>query len=197
MRPSLRFLALVTIGWAGVRAYTLGAIPAGSLSLIERSEAKSAPSIVPTEFPPIEPVQAGDLTPSAPYPDPYAPQAAPMMPLQIRPVAVPIYYGVNSVRVPLPPARPVEIRNALPEPRRPLYAQAAEADDWPFSRLAPIALGERRAAAGPLHTTPVLTASTAGRSAPGRSSATSRPAQSAQARLPAAVTSVAARPARA
>ena len=156
MRPSLRFLALVTIGWAGVRAYTLGAIPAGSLSLIERSEAKSAPSIVPTEFPPIEPVQAGDLTPSAPYPDPYAPQAAPMMPLQIRPVAVPIYYGVNSVRVPLPPARPVEIRNALPEPRRPLYAQAAEADEWPFSRLASIALGERRSSAVPMQSTPVL-----------------------------------------
>ena len=105
MKPSLRFLAVVAIGWIGVRAYTLGAIPAGSFALVERSEAKNAPSIVPTEFPPIAPVQPADAaTPE--YAEAYGGvQPLQMTPVQLRPVAIPIYYGVNSVRVPLPPAR--------------------------------------------------------------------------------------------
>jgi hypothetical protein len=157
MRPSLRFLALVTLGWAGVRAYTLGAVPGGSLHLIGRSEAKPAPPIVPTEFPPIAPVQGGDALPPAAYADPYAAQAAPSVPVQVRPVSVPVYYyGVNSVRVPLPAARPAELTNALPEPRRPIYQQVAELDQWPLSRLASMALGERRSSVVPIQSTPVL-----------------------------------------
>ena len=93
MRPSLRFLGLVVIGWAGVRAYTLGAVPGGSLSLVGPSEAKPAPPIVPTEFPPIAPVDDGGMptpTPAA-YPEPNAPQLVQTPPAQARPVAVPVY----------------------------------------------------------------------------------------------------------
>ena len=58
MRPSLRFLALIVIGWAGVRMATVGELPGADLFRIDRSEAKpSPPPIVPTEFPPIDPVQ--------------------------------------------------------------------------------------------------------------------------------------------
>lgn len=158
MRPSLRFLALVTLGWAGVRAYTLGAIPAGSFSLIERSEAKTAPSIVPTEFPPIAPVQAMDAAPMV-YADPDGGQIPQAIPIQIRPVSVPVYYGVNSVRVPLPAARAPEPSYLLPEPRRPIFAQASGADEFPFSRLASLALGEGRSSPVPMQSTPVLDAS--------------------------------------
>ena len=53
MRPSLRFLALAVVGWAGVRAATLGRLPGAELFRIDRSEAKPPP-IVPTQFPPVE-----------------------------------------------------------------------------------------------------------------------------------------------
>jgi len=56
LRPSLRFLALVVFGWAGVRAATLGVIPGAALFRVEPSEAK-APPITATQFPPIEPLQ--------------------------------------------------------------------------------------------------------------------------------------------
>src|SRR6185295_6702403 len=58
MRPSLRFLALVVVGWAGIRSATLGSLPGREMFQIVRSEAKTAvPPIVPTQFPPIEPAQ--------------------------------------------------------------------------------------------------------------------------------------------
>lgn len=157
MRPSLRFLALVTAGWAGVRAYELGMVRPGSFSLIEPSEAKPAPPIVATEFPPIEPVQGADTAPTPAYPAPYPQQAA--MPMQVRPVAVPVYYyGTNSVRVPLPPARPASVTTVLPEPRRPAYSELASTDSWPFSRLASLSIGGQRSSSVPLQSTPVLAA---------------------------------------
>jgi hypothetical protein len=167
MRPSLRFLALVTIGWAGFRAYQLGAFPDGSFRLVERSEAKTAPSIVPTEFPPIEPVQTADQAPPTVYPNPYAAygtQPTQMVPLQVKPVGVPVYYyGVNSVHVPLPPARPAEAPDPLPEPRRVIYAQVPElyaqlpdTEQNPLSRLASIALGQQRSSSVPIQSTPVI-----------------------------------------
>lgn len=157
MRPSLRFLALVTAGWAGVRAYELGALPGGSFSLIERSEAKTAPPMVPTEFPPIEPMQSADAAPPITYPAAYPAQTLP--PIQIRPVAVPVYYyGTNSVSVPLPPARTAVTTGSLPEPRRPISTDFAAADPWPFSSLASLSIGGQRSSPVPMQSTPVLAA---------------------------------------
>ena len=56
VRPSLRFLGLALLGWAGLRAATLGALPGAEIFRIDPSEAKPPP-IVPTQFPPIEPVE--------------------------------------------------------------------------------------------------------------------------------------------
>jgi hypothetical protein len=152
----------VTVGWAGLRAYTLGALPAGSFRLIERSEAKTAPPLVPTEFPSIAPVETADAQPAAAYP--YAPPPTQMMPLQIRPIAVPVYYGVNSVRVPLPPAPSAE-PVTLPQRPRPaytqlpnLYAQLPDREEYPFSRLASLALGQGRSSAVPMQSTPAVEA---------------------------------------
>jgi hypothetical protein len=55
MRPSLRFLAVAVVGWAGLRAATLGALPGAEIFHIDGSEAKP-PAIIPTQFPPIEPI---------------------------------------------------------------------------------------------------------------------------------------------
>ena len=55
VRPSLRFLALAVFGWAGVRAATLGVLP-GPSSFASSAAKRRPPPIVPTEFPPIEPV---------------------------------------------------------------------------------------------------------------------------------------------
>lgn len=58
MRPSLRFLAIAMVGWAGVRVATLGAVPGGAvLPILPGPRAVPQPSaIVPTEFPAIAPV---------------------------------------------------------------------------------------------------------------------------------------------
>ena len=75
MRPSLRFLALAVVGWAGVRAATLGRLPGAELFRIDRSEAKSPAPIVQTEFPPIERVE-----PAATFAPPAQVAAAPAVP---------------------------------------------------------------------------------------------------------------------
>jgi hypothetical protein len=50
MSPSLRFLAVALVAWGGVRAATLGVIPAGDLLSVPRSEAKVPPPLIPTEL---------------------------------------------------------------------------------------------------------------------------------------------------
>jgi hypothetical protein len=150
MRPSLRFLALVVVGWAGVRAYSSGALSGGSLHLIERSEAKTVPPVVATQFPPIDPVQPADPAPAPPpaaYAQayPYAAYGPPPQPLQIRPVAVPVYYGVQSVSVPLPPPRPARLSNVMPTPEPAIYADLPPIEDSPLSRLAAISFPQSRA----------------------------------------------------
>ena len=68
MRPSLRFLAVAVLGWAGFRAASLGALPGADLFQIKASEAK-APPIVATQFPAIEPIQpATPMLPAADVP---------------------------------------------------------------------------------------------------------------------------------
>jgi hypothetical protein len=160
VRPSLRFLALVVVGWAGVRAYSIGALPGGSLHLIEPSEAKTAPPIVQTQFPPIDPVQPAD---AAPPPGAYPPYAygyygpGPQAPVQIRPIAVPVYYGVQSVTMPLPEPRPTRLANALPMPAPAIYADLPPINDSPLSQLAAISFPQSRAQAVPSgQSTPVL-----------------------------------------
>jgi hypothetical protein len=71
VRPSLRFLAIAVVGWAGFRAASLGALPGADMFQIKASEAK-APPIVATHFPAIEPIQPA--TPMLPADGPAADQ---------------------------------------------------------------------------------------------------------------------------
>lgn len=134
MRPSLRFLSVIILGWAGVRAATLGMLPGAEFFRIEESEAK-VPPIVPTQFPSIEPVQ-----PAAPaatlaglvYPQPYAVPP-------IRPVVLPVYYGVpRPASAPLATSAP--FTDVLPTPRPQFYPSRPVLDEWPLSRLAATSL---------------------------------------------------------
>jgi hypothetical protein len=136
MRPSLRFLAVAIVGWAGMRAAALGILPGGELFRIERGEARTPP-IVPTQFPPIEPVA---LAPPAAvneqyYPAAYAQQA-------VRPVMVPVYYAA-PVSTPAAARATPYLDSLLPAPRRSLYSAAAAPDEWPMSRLAAASMPPR------------------------------------------------------
>jgi len=108
VRPSLRFLGLAVAGWAGVRAYSMGALPAGSLRLIEPSEAKTPPPLMATQFPPIEPAE-----PAEPMEDPGA-----------YPPASAYGYGYGYGYAPM--------QQAVPVPGRPLVVPSTMA----FSRSA-------------------------------------------------------------
>jgi hypothetical protein len=120
---------LAVVGWAGVRAATLGVLPGAELFKVPPARA-NVPPIVPTRFPPIEPVAV-----APPQPDPYAqayaqyyaPAGYPQPP--IRPMMVPVYYPA--------PVTPVRYAEPPPPPLRPLF-ESASADDWPLPRLAAI-----------------------------------------------------------
>ena len=135
MRPSLRFLGIALIGWTGVRAATLGIIPGAEIFQIDRSEAKPPP-IVPTQFPPIDPVEPAAPTlaanamnaPGMTYAQQY-PAA-----LAMRPVAVPVYYASPAASA--AQAVPARFTSVLPEPRPQFYAPIPALDEWPLSRIA-------------------------------------------------------------
>jgi hypothetical protein len=131
MRPSLRFLSVVVIGWAGFRAMTIGALPGAEVFRITPSEAKPPP-IVPTQFPPLEPI-----APAAPF-DPAAQLAStgyPVTPAVGRTVMVPVYYAARSP-VPQIARTNAPIAALLPEPRAQFYSSIPVLDEWPLSRIA-------------------------------------------------------------
>lgn len=125
MRPSLRFLALAVVGWAGVRAAALGVLPGAEMFSIQRSEAK-VPPIAQTEFPPI------DLVEPAPALAYYAPPQG--VPVQLQPI---IYYASAPV------SRVAPLSPILPEPRPNFYAPLEE---WPFTGMAALSRPARRSA---------------------------------------------------
>jgi hypothetical protein len=158
MRPSLRFLGIAVLGWAGFRAWTAGALPAGLFS-IERSEAKPPP-IIPTQFPQIEPVEpatpnyaATDSAPAYVQPQyasygqqPYYQQAGVRYVQGL--IGVPVSMGRGVVPVyQLPPAappaselppRPTRLANAMPTPTQAIYPDLPPLGDWPLSAIAGI-----------------------------------------------------------
>ena len=160
MKPSLRFLALVVVGWIGVRWAMVGSFPGASLFEPTRSEAKGTSDLVQTQFPAIAPLAAAATTPQgvigAPVGTDVQPQPAampvyyygvqsvqvPLGPLRMRTAGVPVYFGVGSVRVPLPPASSAPatpLTAILPAPQPAIDPQYPPLDDFPLSRLASLA----------------------------------------------------------
>jgi hypothetical protein len=158
MRPSLRFLTLAVIGWAGFRAATLGALPGVDLVTVERSAAKVAP-IVPTQFPdlpPVEPVQPAAMgyDYATAMPPPIAAVGA-----YPRPLVIPVYYQYRGA-VSAPVAHPAAMSApVVPMPGPRFDLPGADPDPWPLSRLAAAAaLPPRPHAASPVQLTPAAVA---------------------------------------
>jgi hypothetical protein len=70
----LRFLVVVVLGWTGVRAMTLGAVPGFTMSYA-KEPSRALPPITPTSFPPLPPIVGA--YPQQPLPLAY-PQFAPI-----------------------------------------------------------------------------------------------------------------------
>ena len=109
MRPSLRFLTLAVIGWAGVRAAMLDSLPGAELFRITPSAARVAP-IAATQFPSLDPL--------APEPT-VAQEAQPAF----AEASAPIRYVQGMVGVPV-----VMSRGATAVYRLPAATQAASGD---------------------------------------------------------------------
>jgi hypothetical protein len=136
MRPSLRFLAVVMVGWVGVRAMTLGAVPGAEMFSIKPSEAKAPPPIAATEFPPIEPVQPAALGYFAPA-DYYGPQQQPW-PVRFQPVPVPIYYASAPYR------REAAFAPTAPDPGPAFYAPIPSLDNWTLPPVTAASIAPRQ-----------------------------------------------------
>lgn len=139
MRPSLRFLGLAVFAWAGLRAATLGELPGAEIFRIDSSEAKPPP-IVPTQFPPIEPIPTAD-TVAMPFEEaglPYQ-QTIGGSPFPATAVA-PVYYAAASAPANLSLRQPA----FLPSPRTQLYSSIPVLDEWPLSRFASAAYSPLR-----------------------------------------------------
>ena len=67
MSAPVRFLAVVAVGWIGMRAVTLDALPGFTFALANPAEATSLPPVAQTQFPPIPP-----LSSEAPQPPQFA-----------------------------------------------------------------------------------------------------------------------------
>ncbi len=135
MSPSLRFLFVAIVAWTGVRAATLGVVPAGSLLRVSPSEAKSPPPIVVTEFPSIDPLPAAQTDPASLISADFAAPAQPQSPAPVRRLVIPAYYAA-ALSTPLIPPRPTHLRGALPNPGPAFYAPIPSLDQWPLARFA-------------------------------------------------------------
>ena len=152
MRPSLRFLALAVFGWAGVRAWSLGALPGAELFQVETSEAK-APPIAATQFPAIEPMQpTAPLVPAGyePATDAAPPvTAAPIryvqgvvgVPVRMRPGLVAVYRLPPPTRAADPPLRGGRFASLDRDPGD--YLQLPALDQGPLSLLTDASLPQR------------------------------------------------------
>ena len=135
MKPSLRFLGVAMLGWATFRAATLDALPGAELFRIDPNEAQ-APPIVPTHFPPIEPLAAASEGQAwADLHEAGLPYLGTGSTALLRPptIVLPVYYPTASTPT---AAGPPPLANLLPEPRSQFFPGTPVLDEWPLSRIA-------------------------------------------------------------
>ena len=152
MRPSLRFLAVAMVGWAGFRAMTLGIIPGAQIFAAARPRAPEPASVpvMATQFATIEPI-----APAPVAPPPLQAAAIPYFSASpMRPMVVPVYYDYRGASAPpAPPMRSTQAIWALPEPKPVFRPNPSPLDDWPFSHLASAAMPARSTVTAPMQTT--------------------------------------------
>ncbi len=134
MRPSLRFLTLVMVGWVGVRFAILDGLPGSEMFSIKRSEAKPSP-IIPTqvpELPPVEPAASAGVIGS--YPAAMLPPGMSYVPGAVPPLVVPIYYRYAGAAA--PPFRVPQLTPIIPASQPVFYSPIPQLDEWPLSQIA-------------------------------------------------------------
>lgn len=143
MKPSLRFLALVVVGWAGLRAVSMGVIPGAEVFRVDSSEAREPPPIIATEFPPIEPLpaatdEAAEYYAAAAYEPGEASAPQPRHAAYYEPAP----YSAPVTRA----ARPTRLSGVMPtpEPGPEFYSPIPSLDEWPLSRVAATWTPQRR-----------------------------------------------------
>jgi hypothetical protein len=129
----IRFLGLVVLAWAGVRAATVGALPGAEVFRIGPSEARTAaPPIAATEFPPLDPL-------------PMTAEGEPLPPDYLAPPTYPAAQrGPNRTSwAPAPDAaaaslsrRPTSFAGVLPTPAAAYYSPVPPLDQWPLAQIA-------------------------------------------------------------
>jgi hypothetical protein len=131
MSAPVRFLFVAIAGWALFRGVTAGVLPGADAFTVAKAEAALPPAIVPTEFPPIAPVQP---QPSA-MESGYAAHPYGYYPPPPRYAAPAVYYPVaaasRTVTVPLPSA-PQQSVEQPPE----FYAPIQPLEEWDLAQVA-------------------------------------------------------------
>ena len=161
MRPSLRFLAMAVVGWAGIRAATLGMIPGAQL-FAAKPDGEMQPAAAQAAG--VEPIAPASVTPepyqaAMPYPPqyyPYPPQYLPY-PLggaagPVSPIVIPVEYSYRAP--PQSTAQPAIW--SLPEPRR-YYSPEPPGADWEVSSVAASSMPVPPTASEPPQSTPAAT----------------------------------------
>ena len=150
MSASLRFLAVAVIGWAGLRAASLGMLPdAEAFTLGDEapnlaSAESAAPQIVATEFPPIDPpTSPTPVTTGYPQLAVPGPNGA-MIPIYYYPVSAPPNARYYPASFPAP--RPAKLTPLPPMPAPQFYSPIPQLDEWPLSRIASASMPARRSA---------------------------------------------------
>ena len=146
MRPSLRFLGLVIVGWVGLRSVMLGAIPGEEMFRLKAKPA-AAPPIIATEFAPID-------SPAAPFRSFSPTLAAYGATGRAQPAGVRLYYTpVEPARASwsAAPSAPQLNFNLASMPQPAAYAPIPALEQWPLSNMAAASsapLGMRQPAPG-------------------------------------------------
>ena len=134
MRPSLRFLTLVMVGWVGVRVALLDGLPGSEMFRIDRSEAKSSP-IIPSQIPELPPVQPPAQAAILPgYPMTMLPAGMSYLPGAIPPLVVPISYRYAGG--PAPAYSAPRFTPIIPASQPIFYSPVPPADEWPLAQVA-------------------------------------------------------------
>ena len=131
MSAPIRFLALVLVGWAGLRALTLGEIPGFTVSYAKERPASRLPPIVATQFPPLPPVEA--LPPQQPLPN-YAGYPTVRVPVGYYYPVYPYAVAPQAQPQPIPP-RPSWHLASSPPPGLAFNASSEVAGGWQISSL--------------------------------------------------------------
>jgi hypothetical protein len=126
----VRFLAIVVIGWTGVRAMTLGALPGFTVSYAKPVPASGLPPIVATRFPALPPVDVSQA-PQVATAYPAYPGYPAYSPIPLR-LAYYVPYQVSPAQAAIPP-RPAW---QLPSSSGLDFAGSSGADSWQLASLA-------------------------------------------------------------